>query len=170
VFFGHALSDYPKEIFVRLAKEFADAERQLGVRIHRVHFERPDELPDAIRKIDAEKPEGLVYTAGAGLPLAARQQILQLAEQRRLPTVAEFGQPPDVPGPRPLVTYSPVLDDLGAAAIEYVVRILRDGAKPGALPIMLPAKFELTVNLKAAKAIGLTIPQALLLRADRVNE
>jgi putative ABC transport system substrate-binding protein len=170
VFFGHVLSDYPKETYVRIAKEFGEAERQLGVRIHRVHVERPDELAEAIRKIDAEKPEGLVYTAGAGLPLAARQQILQLAEQRRLPTVAEFGQPPDVPGPRPLVTYSPVLDDLGAAAIEYVVRILRDGAKPGALPIMLPAKFELTVNLKAAKAIGLTIPQALLLRADRVIE
>jgi putative ABC transport system substrate-binding protein len=164
------LSDYPKETFVRLAKEFAEAERQLGVRIHRVHFERPDELAEAIRKIDAERPEGLVYTAGAGLPPAAWQQILQFAEQRQLPTVAEFQQPPGVPGLRPLVTYSPVLGDLGAAAIEYVVRILRDGAKPGELPIILPAKFELTLNLKTAKAIGLAVPQTLLLRADRVIE
>jgi ABC-type uncharacterized transport system substrate-binding protein len=170
VYFGHALSDYPKEIFVRIAKEFAEAERLLGVRIHRVHLEHPDELPDAIRKIDAERPEGLMLTGGPGLPPGARQQILQFAEQRRLPTVAEFGQPLDVPGPRPLVTYSPVLGDLGAAAIEYVVRILRDGAKPGELPILLPAGFELVVNLKTAKAIGLTVPQVLLLRADRVIE
>jgi putative ABC transport system substrate-binding protein len=170
VFFGHVLSDYPKETFVRIGKEFAEAERQLGLRIHRVHFERPNELPDAIKMIDAERPEGLVYTAGAGLPPAARQQVLQFAEQRRLPTVAEFGQPPDVPGPRPLMAYSPMLDDLGAAAIEYVVRILRDGAKPGELPIILPSRFGLTVNLKTAKLIGLTVPQALLLRADRVIE
>jgi len=168
VFLGHALSDYPRETFVQIAKEFAEAESRLGVRVHRVHFERPDELSDAIRKIDAERPDGLVYTAGPGLPPGARQQVLQFAEQRRLPTVAEFGQPPDFPGPRPLVTYSPVLDDLGAAAIEYVVDILRDGAKPGELPIRLPARFELVVNLKAAKAIGLALPPALLVRADKV--
>jgi putative ABC transport system substrate-binding protein len=159
---------YPKEEIEPLAREYAEAERRLGIRIHRVDIERADLLEDALKSIGAANPDALVLTSGPAL-WPTRQRILQFSEERRLPTVADFQLPEDK-GLRPLLTYSPVLDDLRAAAIEYVVRILGDGAKPGELPIRLPARFELVVNLKAASAIGLTVPQVLLMRADRVIE
>jgi len=68
------------------------------------------------------------------------------------------------------MAYAPSLDELRRQTVEYMVRILRDGAKPGELPIQRPAKFELVVDLKAASEIGIKIPQSILLRADRVIE
>lgn len=160
---------FPKEEIEPIAKEFAEAESRLGVRIHRVDVERAEQMAAALKTIDASNPDALVLTSNPAIG-STRQQVLQYAEQRRLPTAADVAQLPEAKGLRPLMTYSPVLDDLRAAAIEYVVRILRDSAKPGELPIRLPAKFELVVNLKAAKAIGLALPPMMLARADKVIE
>lgn len=158
---------FPKEEIAPLADEYAQAEARLGLRLHRVDVERADQIAAALKSIDAAKPDALVLTSGPAL-WSTRQQILRFAEQRRLPTIADVPQLPGDKGLRPLLTYSPLLDNLRDQAIEYAVRILRDGAKPGELPIRLPAKFDLVVNLKAAKAIGIAIPQSVLLRADSV--
>jgi putative ABC transport system substrate-binding protein len=72
--------------------------------------------------------------------------------------------------PHPMLVYAPSQAELMHTTVSYVDRILRKGEKPGDLPIQQPTKFELVVNLKTAKAIGLTIPQLLLLRADVVVE
>ena len=96
-------------------------------------------------------------------------EILRFAIAKRLPTIIESAWR-DITEPRPLLGYSASFDTLIRQAAPYVNRILWEGAKPGDLPIQLPAKFELVINPKTAKALGLTIPQTLLLRADQVIE
>ena len=94
---------------------------------------------------------------------------MQFAVAKRIPTIVDWRWPPggDIP---PLLVYGALFSDSMRQAASYVVRILRDGAKAGDLPIQQPHRFELVVNLRTAKAIGLTIPQILLLRADEVIE
>jgi putative ABC transport system substrate-binding protein len=84
--------------------------------------------------------------------------------QRRLATVHESREFVDAGG---LMSYGPNRSDLGRRAATYIDKILK-GAKPADLPVEQPTKFELVINLKTAKALGLTIPQSLLLRADEV--
>jgi putative ABC transport system substrate-binding protein len=95
--------------------------------------------------------------------------VLDYALKNRLPTIADFAQPSDNRDARPLLVYAPAWSEIFPQAATYISRILK-GAKPGDLPIQQPARFELEVNLKASSAIGLKLPQSLLLRADRVIE
>jgi putative ABC transport system substrate-binding protein len=123
---------------------------------------------DLVRAIDQfarEQDRGLLVLP-PGPVGDYRKLLFRLAEQHRLPAiypdrsfVAENG----------LISYGSVLDDLFRGAATYVDRILR-GAKVSELPVQFPTKFELVVNLKTAKAIGLTIPEAFLLRADELIE
>jgi putative ABC transport system substrate-binding protein len=94
----------------------------------------------------------------------ARGPLAQLAQRHRLPTMFTFGEYVEAGG---LMSYGPNLTAVNRRAAYYVDRILR-GAKPADLPVEQPTKFELVINLKTAKALGLTIPQSLLLRADQV--
>jgi putative ABC transport system substrate-binding protein len=106
-----------------------------------------------------------MLTSGQGA-WTVRGKLSGLAVRLGVPSVSDF--PWLGIEPQPLLTYAPEVLSLWRSAIAYAVRILRDGARPGDLPIQQPARFELEVNLKTAKAIGLTVPQSLLLRADRV--
>jgi putative tryptophan/tyrosine transport system substrate-binding protein len=114
----------------------------------------------AIKKVRADALV-VVYTARTA---RQRTQIVEFTAANRLPLMSESREFTDAGG---LMTYGPKVLDLYRRAAAYVDKILK-GAKPGDLPIEQPTKFELVINLKTAKALGLTIPPSVLLRADEV--
>jgi len=95
-----------------------------------------------------------------------RAEVVELAAQRRLPAMYSFREFPDSGG---LMSYGANVDDIHRRSAIFVDKILK-GAKPGDLPIERPTKFELVINLKTAKALGLTIPQTLLLQTNQIIE
>ncbi len=107
-----------------------------------------------------------LYVCGSPLLVTNRIRINTLALAVRLPTMHGFRELTEAGG---LMSYGPNFPSLFRRAAEYVDKILR-GAKPGGLPVEQPTKFELVINLTAAKALGLTIPPTLLARADGVIE
>jgi putative ABC transport system substrate-binding protein len=145
--------------------ELRHAERSLDLKVHIVEAEN-DQVPGALAEIDGAMPGALLVTSG--LALSQRSTVMQFAVRRRLPTITDGSWPATVE-PHPLLAYSPNVPELFRSAAAYVDKVLK-GAKPGDLPIQQPAKFQMVVNLRTAKAIGLAIPHDLLLRADRVIE
>jgi putative ABC transport system substrate-binding protein len=98
--------------------------------------------------------------------ISERRRLVDLAAKNRLPAVYPWREGVDAGG---LMAYGPSVSDLFRRAATYVDKILK-GAKPGDLPVEQPTKFELIINLKTAKALGLTIPPSVLRRADEVIE
>ena len=127
---------------------------------------KAEDLDPAIARLAKEGVEGLVMMPSPGLFGAERRRIVKLALAQRWPVIAG---PSSYAEDGALLSYS--ADRLAnfRRAAYYVDRIL-EGAKPGELPIEQPTKFELVINMKTARALGLTIPQSILLRADRVIE
>ena len=111
---------------------------------------------------------GELVAAGPGF-YSERHRVMQFALSKKIPTIVDWRWPPGE-GMQPMLVYGAPFSASMRQAALYVVRILRDGVKPGDLPIVQPSKFELVVNRKTAKTIGLTIPQSLLARADEVIE
>ena len=134
-----------------------------GVTIETFEARDPATLPAVFAAIKKARAEALVvvYTARTS---SQGRQIVNLAKANRLPLVSEPRELADAGG---LITYGPRLLDLYKGAARYVDKILK-GANPADLPIEQPTKFELVINLKTAKALGLTIPQSVLARADEV--
>jgi len=146
-------------------REAEAAARALGVRLQILEARDPQEIDSAFAAMTRGRAAALVVLADAIL-LNQRRQIAELAAERRLPAVYGPSEHAEAGG---LMAYSANLLDLERRAATYVDKILK-GAKPADLPVQQPTKFELVINLKTAKALGLTIPPSLLLRADQVIE
>ncbi len=146
-------------------KDAESAGRTLGLHLHFVDARTADELGPAFAAISRERPDALVVLADPVF-VSLRREIAQRAAQLRLASVSGDRNYADA---GVLMTYGPNYADLSRRAAYFVDKILK-GAKPGDLPVEQPTKFELVINLKTAKALGLTIPPSLLLRADQVIE
>jgi putative ABC transport system substrate-binding protein len=149
---------------LRLA-EAQVAARALRVQLQIVEVKGPSDFDRAFAKISEGRADGLIVLATPVFD-SARQRLLDLAAESRLPAIYSFKGYVEAGG---LMSYGPSLDDNFRRAAAYVDKILK-GAKPGDLPVEQPSKFELVINLKAVKALGITIPQSLLSRADDIIE
>jgi len=139
--------------------------RSLGVTRQSLDVRGADEFPRVFERARGSGANALVLLLDP-LFTANLRLIADFTTNSRLPAIYGLRQFPDAGG---LMGYGPSLVDVNRRAADYVGRILK-GAKPGDLPIEQPTKFELVINLKTAKALGLTIPPSLLARADRVIE
>ena len=140
------------------------AARSLGVHLQALKVEGPDDLMAAFAQMQRDRAEALIVSSSA-LFYVHRARLVELAAKHRLPTI--YYQSEFVVDSGGLMSYGTDFHDLFRRSATYVGKILK-GAKPGDLPIQQPTKFELVINLKTAKALGLTIPPSLLGRADQV--
>ena len=144
-------------------KEAESTAQALGVRLQFVAARGPSDFDRAFSDMARARADALSVLGGSML-FAERKRVVDLAAKKRLPAVYSWREFVDVGG---LMAYGPNLPDLLRRAATYVDKILK-GAKPADLPVEQPTKFELVINLKTAKALGLTIPQSLLVRADEI--
>jgi putative ABC transport system substrate-binding protein len=136
---------------------------RIAVRAHPVRTQ--DELESAFAAIERERAPAFLPFDGQ-VPTVNRRRLVEFAARNRLPAIYAGRPYADAGG---LMSYGPNLPDLFRRAATYVDKILK-GARPADLPVEQPTKFELVINPKTAKALGLTIPPSLLLRADQVIE
>ena len=144
-------------------KQTEIAGRALGVAIQSVQVQAVKDFDSAYAAMKNERANGVILVQG-GFTLFHRKQLAQRAAKNRLPSVCEQSTWTD---DGCLISYGPSQTDRMRRAATYVDKILK-GAKPAELPVEQPTKFELVINLKTAKQIGLTIPPNVLARADRV--
>jgi putative ABC transport system substrate-binding protein len=137
----------------------------LGVELRPINVRNPGYMERAIAEFARAPNGGMIVTSTALLQIH-RAQIIALAARHRLPTVYPYRMFVSSGG---LVSYGPDVAHQYRLAAGYVDRILK-GAKPAELPVQQPTKFELVINLKTAKTLGLEVPPALLTRADEVIE
>ena len=134
-----------------------------GVEIESIDMRTPDDYAAAFATVTGSRADAL-YATGSPVNFKNRQLIADFALKNRFPSTYEERLFVESGG---LLSYAPSFTDLYRRAATYVDKILK-GAKPADLPVEQPTKFELAINLKTAKALGLTIPQSVLLRADEV--
>ena len=144
--------------------EFETAARTLGLEVIRLEIRRAEDITPAFETLKG-RAEAL-YVVGDALVTTHRIRINTLALAARVPTMHVVRELVEAGG---LMSYGPNFADLFRRAADYVDKILR-GTKPGEIPVEQPTKFNLVINLTTAKALGLTIPESFLLRADEVIE
>jgi putative ABC transport system substrate-binding protein len=146
-----------------MLKETERVARALGVHLQLVEARRADEFDRAFTAMTNARADALV-TFPSPMLYSERRRLVGLAAKHRLPSMFNAREFVELGG---LMAYGASIADLNRRAAIYIDKILK-GAKPADLPVEQPTKFELVINLKTAKALGLTIPQSLLLRADEV--
>jgi ABC-type uncharacterized transport system substrate-binding protein len=151
---------------IPLQAEIHRAARDLRLEVKEFLVARAAELAPAFAAMKRAHVGAVMVPADALLLDSARDQIIALAGRHTLPAMYSFHEHPEFGG---LMSYSADLRAIHRRSAFFVDKILK-GAKPGDLPVEQPTKFELVINLKTARALGLTIPPSLLLRADRVIE
>ncbi|HYA27306.1 MAG TPA: ABC transporter substrate-binding protein, partial [Acidobacteriota bacterium] len=140
------------------------AAKAFGVKHQYVNVLRPKDIETAFGAASKERADAVLMMLAGAVAGGHRKEIVELAVKSRLPAIYSDPQSVEAGG---LMFYGVNLNDLDRRAATYVDKILK-GAKPADLPVEQPTKFELIINLKAAKQIGLTIPPNVLVRADKV--
>jgi len=177
---GGKLVDLIRELVPRIAKvavltnptnpgaapfvtAMSDAARSSNIDVVLAEVSRAEDFPNAFTLIRNARPDGLLVAVE---PFIGKHiaEVIEFAAITRLPAIYDSGEPVLRGG---LIAYATVYIEHYAFAADYVAKILK-GARPGDLPVQQPARFELVINLKTAKALGLAIPQSLLLRANDV--
>ncbi len=151
------------QLFDRYDQRVATAAQNLGIEVHTVIVRRAEDFAPALLGMKKNHDQGVLVTS-APFMFVHRKTVVDLAAAHRIPAIYEFQVFVESGG---LMSYGVNASEMQRRAAGYVDKILR-GAKPGNLPVEQPTKFELVINLKTAKALGLTIPPSLLGRADEV--
>ena len=148
----------------RAVKEIELAAGALGVKLQRVEVLVPKDIESAFRAASKGRAQAVLSIMSGTVAASRRNEVAELAVKNRFPVIYHRQEYVEAGG---LMSYGVSVADLDRRAATYVDKILK-GAKPAALPVEQPKKFEFIINLKAAKQIGLTIPPNVLARADRV--
>jgi putative tryptophan/tyrosine transport system substrate-binding protein len=146
-------------------KEMQTAAQAMGLQLYPAEVSTEDELEDAFAAMNKAGVKALILLTDS-IFFSQRKRTAELASKFKLPAMYFFPVFVEDGG---LMSYGPSDADLFRRAAGYVDRILK-GAKPGELPVEQPTKFDLYINLKAAKSLGITIPESFLARADKVIE
>src|SRR5262245_41782630 len=155
----------PERTQTDIRREADVAARMLGVRLQVVEVRGPADFDKAFSDMIKERV-GAVIVMGSTMIIGERRRLVDLAAKHRLPAMYTWRWFVDAGG---LMAYGPNVTDIFRRTANYVDKILK-GANPADLPVEQPTKFELVINLRTAKALGLTIPPSLLARADQVIE
>jgi putative ABC transport system substrate-binding protein len=158
------LSPVP-QMRTRYDQRAAIAARALSIELHTFIVRRSEEFASAFRDMRKNHDQGVLVSSSAFM-FVHRQAIIDLAAAHRIPAIYEIQ---NFVEPGGLMSYGVNIAEMQRRAAVYVDRILK-GAKPADLPVEQPTKFDFVINLKAAKALGLTIPQSVLGRADQIIE
>ena len=156
---------YGERTMSDMIKETEAAARTLGVQLRLVAVQDPDELERAFSTIAGERADALLVFPSPML-FVERRRIVDLAAKYRLPSMAMGKEFAELGG---LIAYGASIPGLFRRSATYVDKIIK-GAKPADLPVEQPTKFDLVININAAKALGITVPPSLLARADEVIE
>ena len=137
----------------------------MGIELTPLDVRDESELERAVT-LFARRPNGGIIITASSIARMKREKVIALVAQHRLPTIYPFRYFISAGG---LVCYGPNTTEQYRLAADYVSRVLK-GEKPADMPVQAPTKYELVINLKTAKALGLTVPPTLLARADEVIE
>jgi putative ABC transport system substrate-binding protein len=145
-------------------KETEEGARTLHLELESVEVSGTADVDRAFTAMTSHRAQAMILSIGNPVAFSNRTQIVSFTLKSRLPSIFPVREYVDLGG---LMSYGPSLPAMYRRAATYVDKILK-GAKPADLPVERPTKFDLVINMKTAKALGLTIPPSLLLRADEV--